>query len=279
MNHLKCFIRQTILCLSVLCSSVSFAAKQVVIGSVQVPEGSSPLQVFITTSDQELLEKYSPQKLKNSEKLRALLNQIKESPGTVAKESGQGLLKIQGDFGLFASAVGLVSVQKLLTDYDRNPNALKAFWIHMIKDPFAWLSFYTFVVANRGSSAAYEALATKLGWIRDEKLFTQFMDTLAEAHFGKNLMGVADENMIHAALIYERAKALIPEPKFDFFLKELKAPFGLAAGIFLTGLTYDFISDPNVQRCATDWSNQNDQIINYCEVAYQEWLVHGRIVD
>lgn len=252
----------------------------VVIATAEDPNTHEKKQLVLKRSAPEEIEAYSPKNLKNPARLKALLQRVRQAAATRGATAGETILDVHGELGLFTASVGLMEVQRLLLDYDSKPDALKQFWLHQIKNPFSWLSFYTFVAANRGGSAVYQALALKMNWIRDEKVFAEFMDTLAKAHFNKDIAQLSAEGESAAVLeILNKAEAQLPKPRFDNFFKTMKAPTGLAVGIFLSGLTFDLIGDPNIHRCATDWSDRQDQLVDYCEEAYQEWLVRGRIVD
>ncbi len=259
----------------------SFAANpipSVPIAVTENPETGEQSQLVLNPTSQEQLEEMSPRNLNSSQKLKTLIEKFKSSAKDTAVDSGKSFLNVQGDFALFAAATGAVAVQKLLTEYDNNPNALKEFWTRQIENPFAWLSFYAFYVANRGSGALYEALVTKFGWMRNEKLFASFMDQLAEAHFNKGMSELVATGEIESAKsIYQKANALIPKPLSHNFFSEMKAPFALGMGVFFLNLSFELISDPNIERCVSDLNKEKQ--IDFCDLAYHDWVVKGKILD
>jgi hypothetical protein len=150
----------------------------VVIATAEDPNTHEKKQLVLKRSAPEEIEAYSPKNLKNPARLQALLQRVRQAAATRGATAGETILDVHGELGLFTASVGLMEVQRLLLDYDSKPDALKQFWLHQIKNPFSWLSFYTFVAANRGGSAVYEALALKMNWIRDEKVFAEFFYSL-----------------------------------------------------------------------------------------------------
>ncbi len=247
----------------------------VVVENSQTGEQSA---LVINRSTPSELETMSPKNFNSSEKVQALLNRFKNYSKDVAIGSGKTILSIQGDFTLFTAATGAVAVRKLLTDSESNPNALKEFWYHQIENPFSWLSFYAFYAANKGTSALYEALVTKFGWMRNEKIFTEFMEQIAQKHFNKGYGALVAAGEIGSAnLVYQRAMAVIPKPMLHNFFADLKGPLALGVGVFAINLSFDFLTDPNVQRCAGDWNAE--KFIDFCDLAYQDWVIQGKILD
>lgn len=261
-----------------LISAIAFADPSIPIAITENPSTGEQSVLVINRSSQAELNGMSPKNFQSPEKLRALLERFKNYSKEAVTSSGKTILNIQGDFVLFSAALGAVTVQKLLTDYESNPDALKHFWYQQIINPFSWLSFYAFYVSNKGTSALYEALVSKIGWMRNEKLFAKYMNEISQSHFSKGYKALVTAGEIeNANLIYQKAQAVIPKPMLHNFFSDLKGPLSLGIGIFFINLSMDFLNDENIQRCATEWNK--DKYIDFCEIAYREWVIKGKILD
>ncbi len=278
-NGLSAFIAKSIFVLTLLSGLIGQnAISAVPIAVTENPQTGEQSAMVINQSTQNELESMSPKNINSSEKVQALLERFQSNSKDALISSGKTILSIQGDFALFTAATGAVAVRKLLTDAESNPNALKEFWYHQIENPFSWLSFYAFYAANKGTSALYEALVTKFGWMRNEKVFAEFMEQIAQKHFSKGYTALVAAGEIGSAnLIYQRALAVIPKPMLHDFFADLKGPLSLGIGIFAINLTFDFLTDPNVQRCASEWNKE--KYIDFCDLAYHDWVVKGKILD
>jgi hypothetical protein len=267
------------------------ASEDWVLRQYRDPGSGEMVEIRAPRSTAEALRPFKPSNLRQDSRFVSIMRG--------AAQQGRDLMKaFPPETAMFLAAGGLVATRQLLTQGDLYPMALAHFISYQVADPLNHASFAFFILANRGANSVFDAAATRFGLMRDEVAFSRMIQQIARDlpapagfadDFKRGFVGARASSLEHFDRILARAEAIAPRPLGHGFASGLKAPLGIAAGVFASGLAYELLSDPDLQRCFGSWFKSPRLLaveINEgqkapfvaCDHAYDRWVSTGMLM-